>query len=201
MPLYPSKPQIPPFPAESDGTTRVRYPATLALPGSAPASTTLANGNMSLVPYYIGSKISGASISAKSTPLIATSGGSGLVGLYSTPTGLASATLVSSATYTLASSASQQSPVVSFSLASGELQSGWYIVAAVNTSGSVSNSGLFTVQNFSILGTSTAANVVGTYGLSSAKVITGVTSALPANLSGSTDGGSSTTIPLFFLIY
>ena len=188
------------FPREADGTTRIRYPAGLVHPSSAPSSTTLTNGNMSLVPYFIASNITASSISAKSFSLIATSGGSGLVGLYSTPTGLNNASLVASTTYTLASSPSGQNSTVSLTLPSGELQRGWYVLAASNTSGTVSNSGNCAVYNMPIFGSSSANNPVGTYSLSATRIVTGVTSALPSTLTGSTET-TATTAPYFFLVY
>lgn len=188
------------FPREADGTTRIRYPAGLVHPNSAPASTTLTNGNMSLMPYFIASNITASSISAKGYGFTATSGGSGLVGLYSAPTGLSNASLVASTTYTLASSGSIQYPTVSLTLASGELQRGWYVLAASNTAGTVSNAGNCTIYNLPIFGSSSANNPVGTYFLSTSRVITGVTSALPSTLTGSTEA-TAAAVPSFFLIY
>lgn len=188
------------FPREADGTTRIRYPATLILPTTAPTSTSLTNGNMSLIPYFIASNITASSISAKASALTAASGGSGLVGLYSASTGLSNASLVASTTYTLASSGSGQNPTVSLTLASGELQRGWYVLAASNTAGTVTNSGNFIVYNVPILGSTSSGNPTGTYLNSQARLITGVTSTLPSTLTGSTEGSGATT-PYFFLVY
>lgn len=155
---------------------------------------------MSLVPYFIASNITASSISAKASALTAASGGSGLVGLYSAPTGLSNASLVASTTYTLASSGVSQNPTVSLALASGELQRGWYILAASNTSGTVSNSGNFIVSNLPILGSTSSGNPLGTYLNSQVRLITGVTSTLPSTLTGSTEA-SGTATTYFFLVY
>ena len=188
------------FPREADGTTRIRYPANLTLPTSAPSSTTLTNGNMSLIPYFIASNIVASSISAKASGLQASSGGSGLVGLYSTPTGLSNASLVASTTYTLSSSGIGQNPLVSLTLASGVLQRGWYVLAASNTSGTVNNSSVYAVNNIPIFGSFSSNTPLGTYLFNNARLVTGVTSSLPLTLTGSIEN-TAVSCPHFFLVY
>jgi hypothetical protein len=185
------------FPRESSGTTRIRYPA-LVQPTSAPASNNFTNGNMSLIPYFIASNISASSISAISNALSG-SGGAGLVGLYSVSEGVSSGTLVAESSYT--TTTTPGSKTVTLTLTSGEIQRGWYLVCAVNTAGTVSNSGSFAVYNQGVLGSLSSGAPAGTYAITSSLGITSVTS-LPSSLSASTVSAiTATSAPSFFLVY
>jgi len=183
------------FPRESSGTTRVRYPA-LVQPTTAPASNNYTNGNMSLIPYFIASNISASTIDTVSNTSVG-AGGAGLVGLYSVSEGISSGILVAQGSY--ATTASPAAKASTLTITSGELQRGWYLLCAVNTDGTVANSGALAVYNFGVLGSLTS--VVGTYSLTSSLGITGITS-LPSSLSSSTVSSiTAASAPSFFLVY
>lgn len=185
------------FPRESSGTTRVRYPA-LVQPTTAPSATTYTNGNMSLIPYFIASNISASTIDTVSNTSSGV-GGAGLVGLYSVSEGISSGILVAQGSY--ATTASAAAKASTLTITSGELQRGWYLLCAVNTAGTVANSGVLAVYNFGVLGSLTSGGVVGTYSLTSSLGITSVTS-LPSSLSSSTVSSiTASSAPSFFLVY
>lgn len=195
MPLYTKEPQ-PNFPAESNGTKKIRYPENV-VPQSAPASTNLVAGSASIVPFYLNQGVSG--FSAVSNAIGSGIGGGpwGLkVAVYSANSGLYTASLIESVDISINSVPTPRT--ATFVSAGANLGEGWYILSAFwdGTGTNIQNSGNYIPLNAGIIGTS---GVVGSY-LPSQFRLTGLSS-MPATLALATLSATAADYPCFFPYY